>query len=83
MDFPILIIWMSPLSFLGAAGLIFHFISFFDKNHVSKQNIQMERRILRRHSWGYSVCLRPIIRISVKHSVLGYVVNSDCISAPV
>ena len=25
MDFPIVIIWMSPLSLLGASGVIFHF----------------------------------------------------------
>ena len=35
MDFPILIIWMHPLSFLGASGVVF---SFFDENRVSKQN---------------------------------------------
>ena len=29
---------MSPLSFLRASGVIFHFISFSDKIHVSKQN---------------------------------------------
>ena len=36
MDFPILIIWMSPLSFLGASGAIFHF--YIIEVHVSKQN---------------------------------------------
>ena len=36
MDFPIIIIWMSPLSFLGALGVIFSFL-FFDENQVSKQ----------------------------------------------
>ena len=35
---PILIIWMSPLSFLGESGVFFFiFISYFD-DHVSKQN---------------------------------------------
>ena len=38
MDFPILIIWMSPLSFLGAFGAIFHFHLIFHVIHVSKQN---------------------------------------------
>ena len=38
MDFPIFIIWMSPLSFLGALGVIFIFISYFDEILVSKQN---------------------------------------------
>ena len=30
--------WMGTLSFLGAVGVIFTFISFFDEIHVSKQN---------------------------------------------
>ena len=38
MDFSILRIWMSSLSFLGASGVIFHFISFFDENQNCKQN---------------------------------------------
>ena len=38
MDFSIIIIWMSPLSFLGAAGAVFHFYLFFDEKLVSKQN---------------------------------------------
>ena len=38
MDFPILIVWMSPLPFLGALGVVFHFVSLFDENKVSKQN---------------------------------------------
>ena len=29
MDFPILIIWMTPLLFLGASGVIFHFLFHF------------------------------------------------------
>ena len=29
MDFPILIIWMSPLSLLGTSGVIFHFLFNF------------------------------------------------------
>ena len=37
MDFPILIKWVSPLSFLGASsGVIFHFHLIFDENHVNK-----------------------------------------------
>ena len=36
MDFSILIIWMSPFSFLGASGVIFYFyFIFFDEIHVS------------------------------------------------
>ena len=38
MDFPILIIWMGPLSFLGESGVFFIFISCFDEIHVSNQN---------------------------------------------
>ena len=38
MDFPIPIILTSPLSFLGASRVCFHFISFSDENHISKPN---------------------------------------------
>ena len=56
---PILNIWMSPLSIVGATGLIFSFISFFDEFPVSKQN-NPRWDVLWRHIWGYSVCLCPI-----------------------
>ena len=36
MDFSILIILMSPFSVLGASGVIFIFILFFDENQVNK-----------------------------------------------
>ena len=35
----------------------FSFVFFFDKIRISKQN-----NVLRRHIWGYSVCLYPIKR---------------------
>ena len=38
MDFPILSTWMSPFSSLGESGVKFHFVSFFDEIHFSKQN---------------------------------------------
>ena len=38
MDFSIFIILMSPLSFLGASGVLFHFYFIFDEIHVNKQN---------------------------------------------
>ena len=38
MDFPILIIWMSPFSFLGTSGVIFRFHFIFDGIHVGKLN---------------------------------------------
>ena len=38
MDFPIIIIWVSPLSFLGASGVILKFYSFFQLNS-SKQTV--------------------------------------------
>ena len=41
MDFPIHIIWMSPLLFLGALGVIFHLISFLDEILKSKQRIAL------------------------------------------
>ena len=41
--------------FLGSSGVLFHFISFSGKNHISKQNSKA-----RRHIRGYYVCLCPI-----------------------
>ena len=38
MDFPLVIIWVSPLSFLGESGVVLIFIHFFDQFSVSKQN---------------------------------------------
>ena len=38
MDFPIVIIRMSLFAFRGIGSIFFIFISFFDENHVSKQN---------------------------------------------
>ena len=36
MDFPIIIIWMSPPSFLGASGVIFHFsMKFMSLNRIA------------------------------------------------
>ena len=32
MDFPIVIIWINPLSRLGASGVFFMFISFIDES---------------------------------------------------
>ena len=37
MDFPIIINWMSPLSFLGVLGVFFFFYSFFYEIPQSKQ----------------------------------------------
>ena len=38
MDSPIIMNWMSPLSFLGASGVIFNFYLIFDEVFLSKQN---------------------------------------------
>ena len=39
MDFPIIINWVSPLSFLGASEVIFlNSIQFFNENSISKHN---------------------------------------------
>ena len=38
MDFSILIIWIIPLSFLGASGVFLFSLFFFDEIYVSKQN---------------------------------------------
>ena len=71
MDFPILIIWMSPFSFLGTSGVFFSFfISFFDEIDVSKQPC------LLRHNWDYSVCLCPIKRTPGLYGLSNIVVCS-------
>ena len=54
MDFPIIINWASPLSFLGVLGFLI-FISFFDEIPPSKQNSPRCDAAL-----GYAVCLCPI-----------------------
>ena len=61
MDFPIIIIWVSPLSFLGASGAIVKFYSFSNENSLSKQK---SPRCLRRPIWGYSVCLCPLLGLN-------------------
>ena len=38
MDFPILIIWMSPFSFLGTSAVFVHFYFIFDEIRESKQD---------------------------------------------
>ena len=35
MDFPIVSIWMSPLSFLGASRVIFHFYFIMSANRIA------------------------------------------------
>ena len=67
LDLPIIINWMSPLSLLGALGDILYtcvFISFFDEIPLLNQTEWplMGRRVLRRHIWGYTVCLCAINR---------------------
>ena len=59
MDLPIVIILMSPLSFLGESGVILKSYSIFDKIPLSKQ---YSPRVLRRHICGDTVCLCPIKR---------------------
>ena len=51
---------------LGASGVILIFLNpFFDEITLSKQNSQrcdaaeLGSRVLRRHIWGYTVCLCP------------------------
>ena len=39
MDFPIIIIWMSPFSILGESGVIFHFYFIFHWNSC-KQTVK-------------------------------------------
>ena len=54
MDFPIIIIWMSPLSILGESGIFFHFYFIFIEIPVSKQCRPRWDLI-----WVYTVCLCP------------------------
>ena len=58
MGFPIVINWVSPLSFLGASGVFFfffNFIQFFDEISVCKQNSPRWDA-----AFCYSVCICPI-----------------------
>ena len=56
MNFPIFFIWMSPLQFYGASGVIFHFlIKLISANRIATDGTS-------RHICGYSVCLCPIKR---------------------
>ena len=54
-----IIIWMIPLSFLGVLGVIFNFKIFFYENLLAKRIAPDGSRVLRRHIWGYAVCLCP------------------------
>ena len=42
---------------VGASGVFFIFIAFFDENYVSKQN-SLKLDVLLCHIWGYCVCIR-------------------------
>ena len=48
----------STVCFKGHQEKLFIFISFSVNKYADKP--QMGRRVLRRHSWGYDVCLYPI-----------------------
>ena len=58
MDSPIVISWVSPLSFLGVVKLIFDFLSHFSMKFLCANRIVPDGTP--RPIWGYSVCLRPI-----------------------
>ena len=60
MDFPIIIIRVSPLSFVGVSGVILNFIQFFDKSSLSKQNSPRWDAAFCGVSSGSIVCLCPI-----------------------
>ena len=50
---------------------IFSFYFIFDENNVSKQNNpRCDAAFLRRHIWGYSVCLCPIKRTRGLHGLM-------------
>ena len=62
MDFPIIIIRVSPLSFLGASEVIFSldFIQFFDVNSLSKRIAPDGTLCSAASHLGLFVCLCPI-----------------------
>ena len=61
MDSPIIINLVSPLSFLGVLGVIFIFLSHFSMRFLcANRNSSRWDAVLRRHIWGYAVCLCPI-----------------------
>ena len=50
----------SIVNFRGVRSEFDFLFHFFDEIPPSKQNSPMGRRVLRRHIWGYVVCLCPI-----------------------
>ena len=77
MDFPIIIICVSPLSFLGAAGVILKFYSIFRWNSCKKTvQLQMRRCVLWRHIWDSTVCLCPIKRTPGSNE---FIITRSCI----
>ena len=63
MDISILIILMSPFSFLGTSGLFLHFLFLFlikikTANRMDQDPDGTPRFVA--HIWDYSVCLTPI-----------------------
>ena len=84
MDSPIVINWMSPLSFLGVLGVNFKLYSFFFyENFLSKQNSPRWDAAFCGVTWGYAVCLCPIKRtpglyelISVNHEYQLFILSS-------
>ena len=63
MNFPIIIKCVSPDSFLGASVVVFDCNLVFRRNFsMQTEYPQMGRRVLRRHIWGYAVCICPTKR---------------------
>ena len=80
MGFPITIIWVSPLSFYGTQEWFYNCIPFVNEFSLSKQN----SGVLRRHIWGYTVCLCPTKGTPVLNELINYSPNrkflvSSCI----
>ena len=55
---------MDESTFIFRGSVSDFFISFFDEKQKSKQNSPSWDAAIRRHIWGYSVCLCPIKRTS-------------------
>ena len=72
MDSPIIILGVRPLSFSGASGVIalapkpVLFVVSLSKGYGAPKQTeqpQMGRLVLRRHIWGYTICLCPTKRM--------------------
>ena len=70
MDSPIIINWVSPLSFLGVLGVIFNFLSYFSMKFLCANRIAPDGMPCSAVSHlGLYVCLCPIKRMPVLYEL--------------